>query len=63
MAYSYTSCDLLVVGVSPAVYRLNLDQGRFFSPLETQATAINVSGKDVTHRCRFEWIREKMGTT
>ena len=63
MAYSYSSCDLLIVGASSAVYRLNLDQGRFFSPLETQATAINVSDRDMIHRRGFEWICEDLGMT
>lgn len=27
LAYHYASCDLLVVGTTPEVYRLNLDQG------------------------------------
>ncbi|KAF8311441.1 hypothetical protein DL93DRAFT_2083171 [Clavulina sp. PMI_390] len=34
LAYSYPSCDALVGASGSDVYRLNLDQGRFLSPLE-----------------------------
>jgi ribosome biogenesis protein ENP2 len=42
LAYHYPSCDLYVVGASPEIYRLNLDQGRFMAPLQTTASSCNV---------------------
>ncbi|XP_048256625.1 nucleolar protein 10-like isoform X1 [Haliotis rufescens] len=41
LAYHYPSCDVYFVGVSPEIYRLNLEHGRFLSPLVTSATEIN----------------------
>ena len=35
MIYQPYSCDLLTVGASNQIYRLNLDLGRFQSPFET----------------------------
>ncbi|WAR24779.1 NOL10-like protein, partial [Mya arenaria] len=40
LAYHSASCDLYVASVSPEVYRINLEQGRFLNPLTT-------SGKEV----------------
>ncbi|XP_064626455.1 nucleolar protein 10-like [Lineus longissimus] len=40
MAYHSASCDMYFVGVSPEVYRLNLEQGRFLNPLKTSANEI-----------------------
>ena len=42
MKYHYQSCDLMVVGNSSEVYRLNLEQGRFMKSLFTSLPAINV---------------------
>uniref|UniRef100_A0ABK0LEG4 Nucleolar protein 10 n=1 Tax=Rattus norvegicus TaxID=10116 RepID=A0ABK0LEG4_RAT len=39
-SYHYPSCDLYFVGASSEVYRLNLEQGRYLNPLQTDA-AIN----------------------
>ena len=36
MKYYAPTCDLFIAGSSPVVYRLNLDQGRMLSPLETE---------------------------
>ena len=44
LAYSRATCDLLVAGSAPEVYRLNLEQGRFLSPLPSASPAINASG-------------------
>ncbi|KAL5017663.1 hypothetical protein ScPMuIL_007252 [Solemya velum] len=41
LAYHNSSCDLYVVGVSQDIYRLNLEQGRYLSPLETNALSVN----------------------
>jgi ribosome biogenesis protein ENP2 len=41
MAYHKTSCDLFAVGSSNEIYRLNLYEGQFLKPLESQAEAIN----------------------
>nr|KAF6308246.1 nucleolar protein 10 [Myotis myotis] len=36
-SYHYPSCDLYFVGASSEVYRLNLEQGRYLNPLQTDA--------------------------
>jgi ribosome biogenesis protein ENP2 len=45
LAYDRWSCDLLLAASSPEVYRLNLEQGRFLSPLATRSPGINVIGR------------------
>lgn len=42
MAYHYPTCDLVAVGNSNLIYRLNLEQGRFLRPLNGSSPAINV---------------------
>ncbi|KAI9502105.1 WD40-repeat-containing domain protein [Coemansia spiralis] len=43
LAYHSPSCDVLVCGASSEIYRLNIDQGRFMSPMVTQSTSgVNV---------------------
>lgn len=37
LAYHSPSCDVLVGGAGNEVHRLNIDQGRFMTPLETQS--------------------------
>lgn len=41
MAYHFPSCDLYVGGIGSEVYRINLEQGRFLSPLTTKAPDTN----------------------
>lgn len=41
MIYQPHSCDLLAVGATNEIYRLNLDIGRFNTPLETSCPEIN----------------------
>ena len=41
LAYDTTSSDLYIVGASNEIYRLNLNQGRFMAPIETEATEIS----------------------
>ncbi|KFM59426.1 Nucleolar protein 10, partial [Stegodyphus mimosarum] len=41
VAYHHESCDLLLVGASSEIYRLNLEQGRFLNPYQTNASSIN----------------------
>lgn len=41
LAYHTPSCDLYVVGATNEVYRLNLELGRFMTPLQTEASCIN----------------------
>lgn len=36
LGYHFPSCDALIAGAGPEVYRLNLDQGRFMTPLLLQ---------------------------
>ncbi|KAI8064391.1 WD40-repeat-containing domain protein [Gongronella butleri] len=38
LAYHFPSCDLMVGAAGNEVYRLNLEQGRFLNPIETDAT-------------------------
>jgi len=45
MAYLPTTCDLVTVGAGNEIYRLNLEQGRFLGPLESDSPEINC----VTH--------------
>ncbi|KAL0225700.1 hypothetical protein P9112_013024 [Eukaryota sp. TZLM1-RC] len=42
ITYHQHSCDLLVVGSSSDLYRLNLEEGRFMSPITTTSNALNV---------------------
>ena len=41
MAYLPISCDLVTVGAGNEIYRLNLEQGRFLGPLESDSPEIN----------------------
>ncbi len=41
LAYYNTNCDLFSVGSTNEVYRLNLFEGKFVKPFETNATSIN----------------------
>lgn len=41
MAYHRSSCDAIVVGSSSEAFRINLDQGRFLTPLSTDLPGIN----------------------
>ena len=49
MVYSRNTGDLCVVGSSSEVWRLNLEQGRFLAPLESQCEEFNVCGISPTH--------------
>ncbi|KAJ2784633.1 Small ribosomal subunit biogenesis [Coemansia javaensis] len=43
LAYHSPSCDVLVGGAAAEVWRLNIDQGRFMAPMQTQSTSgVNV---------------------
>ncbi|XP_036729026.1 nucleolar protein 10 isoform X2 [Balaenoptera musculus] len=48
-SYHYPSCDLYFVGASSEVYRLNLEQGRFLNPLQTDAAENNVCDVNSVH--------------
>ncbi|XP_053701995.1 nucleolar protein 10 isoform X1 [Synchiropus splendidus] len=48
-SYHYPSCDLFFVGASSEVFRLNLEQGRFLSSLQTDAVEINVCDINPVH--------------
>lgn len=41
MIYQPHSCDLMAVGATNEIYRLNLDLGRFNSPLISESPEIN----------------------
>ncbi|KAI8559179.1 hypothetical protein RHMOL_Rhmol04G0153000 [Rhododendron molle] len=49
IAYDCWSCDLICAASSPDVYRINLEQGRFLSSLNTQSPAINVVTRSKRH--------------
>ncbi|KAF2587969.1 hypothetical protein F2Q70_00041030, partial [Brassica cretica] len=49
MTYDNWSCDLLCAASSPDLYRINLEQGRFLSPLSTQSPALNVVSRSKLH--------------
>ncbi|XP_046856924.1 nucleolar protein 10-like isoform X2 [Xenia sp. Carnegie-2017] len=50
LVYHYPSCDLYLVGESPEVYRLNLEQGRFLNPLQTDSDSINCCDINFDHQ-------------
>ena len=41
LSYHYPSCDLLVCGASDEIWRLNLEQGRFMAPFQTDLPEVN----------------------
>ncbi|KAL2476495.1 embryo sac development arrest 7 [Abeliophyllum distichum] len=49
IAYDDWSCDLLCAASSPDIYRINLEQGRFLSSLNTQSPALNVVSRSDVH--------------
>ncbi|XP_046873038.1 nucleolar protein 10 [Hypomesus transpacificus] len=49
-SYHYPSCDLYLVGASSEVFRLNLEQGRFLSSLQTDAMEHNVCDINPVHQ-------------
>ncbi|KAF7804019.1 nucleolar protein 10 [Senna tora] len=49
MEYDCWSCDLLCAASSPDLYRINLEQGRFLSSLNTQSPALNVVSRSKLH--------------
>lgn len=49
LAYHSPSCDLYVVGTSHDVYRINLELGRFNTPVSTDAKCINCCKVNPVH--------------
>ncbi|GLI68720.1 hypothetical protein VaNZ11_013206, partial [Volvox africanus] len=49
LAYFSPSAELMVVGSAPEVYRLNLQEGRFMTPLPTTSSAVNKCGVAPSH--------------
>ncbi|XP_027358064.1 nucleolar protein 10 isoform X2 [Abrus precatorius] len=49
ITYDCWSCDLLCAASSPDLYRINLEQGRFLSSLNTQSPALNVVSRSKLH--------------
>lgn len=41
LAYDQCSCDLYFVGASSEIYRYNLEQGRFLTSFQTEASSLN----------------------
>ena len=50
LAYHQPTCDLLVVGSGPEIFRLNLEQGRFLQPYNTDSTELNVCEINPVHQ-------------
>jgi ribosome biogenesis protein ENP2 len=50
LAYHYPTCDTLIVGASHEVWRLNLEHGRFMTPLATALPEINVCKISTAHQ-------------
>ena len=48
MVYESRNCDLLMVGSSSEIYRLNLEQGRFLQSYQSASTSINVVARNAT---------------
>jgi len=49
MQYMAATAELLVAGAGPDVYRLNLEQGQFFAPINTGLPEINAIGLSDSH--------------
>lgn len=49
IAYDCWSCDLICAASSPDAYRINLEQGRFLTSLNTQSPALNVVTRSKRH--------------
>lgn len=49
LSYAPFTAELLVAASAPEVYRLNLEEGRFLSPLPTRSSAINCCGISPSH--------------
>ncbi|KAG6486531.1 hypothetical protein ZIOFF_055107 [Zingiber officinale] len=49
ITYDCWSCDLLCAASSPDLYRINLEQGRFLSSLNSQSPALNVVSRSTVH--------------
>ncbi|KAJ2888392.1 Small ribosomal subunit biogenesis [Coemansia asiatica] len=50
LAYHSPSCDVLVGGAGNEVFRVNIDQGRFMTPMATQARGVNVVRINPAHQ-------------
>ncbi|KAI9143116.1 WD40-repeat-containing domain protein [Paraphysoderma sedebokerense] len=50
LAYHYPTCDLMLVGASNEVWRLNLDLGRYKKSLMTDCNAINAVAINPAHQ-------------
>lgn len=50
LAYHYPSCDLFITAACSEVYRLNLEQGRFLTPLTNRVSACTVCGFNSEHQ-------------
>ncbi|KAJ1931973.1 Small ribosomal subunit biogenesis, partial [Kickxella alabastrina] len=50
LAYHSPSCDVIVGGAGAEVFRLNIDQGRFMTPMKTEMTGVNVVRVNPAHQ-------------
>lgn len=49
IAYSRSDCNIIVGAAGNEVYRLNIDQGRFLAPLESENAGVNVVDVNPAH--------------
>lgn len=49
MSYNINTCDLYFVGASSQIYRFNLEQGTFHTPLDTNYASLNVCTINPVH--------------
>jgi ribosome biogenesis protein ENP2 len=49
LSYHSPSCDLMVVGSSSEIYRLNLERGQFLQPFETESSGFNACDINPEH--------------
>lgn len=61
MKYHGPTCDLLVVGASSEIYRLNLERGQFLQSLQTQSTS-SVNRCDVNPEHQLFCVGTQEGT-
>ena len=50
LAYMYPTCDLLAAGAGNQVFRLNLEQGQFLNPFETDCPGVNCMDISPAHQ-------------
>lgn len=49
MKYHYPTCDLILVGASSEIYRINLERGQFMTPYMSKSSGINKCDVNPVH--------------